>query len=211
MHTTTQQQAIYRPQLMVDIHRGKDFEGGDEKIFSPAYAYHLLLLINRKVLSDIVRSNLDTNPETISPSTSSGFNAPPPVALILGLEFSGLDSKCATYVAERLPFLSGLSQKRNTSILRISRFARMLFTIGWKAIIETRQPAKLSLREMVSDEFNEYIGENSPMSFLNPPRDGGKSTRASNGSDVVVSPVAMADRIAVPSTSSLRSRPSRRR
>jgi hypothetical protein len=29
---------------MVDIHRGKDFEGGDGKIFSPAQAHHLLLL-----------------------------------------------------------------------------------------------------------------------------------------------------------------------
>jgi hypothetical protein len=36
MDNTTQQQAIYPSQLMVDIHRGKDFEGGDGKIFSPA-------------------------------------------------------------------------------------------------------------------------------------------------------------------------------
>ena len=44
MHTTTQQQAIYRPQPLVDIHRGKDFEGADEKIFSPAYAHQYILL-----------------------------------------------------------------------------------------------------------------------------------------------------------------------
>ena len=36
LHNTTQQQAIYPSQLMVDIHWGKDFEGEDEKIFSPA-------------------------------------------------------------------------------------------------------------------------------------------------------------------------------
>ncbi len=29
---------------MVDIHRGKDFEGEDGKRFSPAYAHHYLLL-----------------------------------------------------------------------------------------------------------------------------------------------------------------------
>jgi hypothetical protein len=44
MHTTTQQQAIYRPQLDVAIHRRKDFEGADVKIFSPAYSDILLLL-----------------------------------------------------------------------------------------------------------------------------------------------------------------------
>ena len=45
MNTTTQQQAIYRPQPLVGIHRRKDFEGADEKIFSPAYAHQYILLI----------------------------------------------------------------------------------------------------------------------------------------------------------------------
>ena len=35
---------LYRPQPSVGIHRRKDFEGADGKIFSPAYAHRHILL-----------------------------------------------------------------------------------------------------------------------------------------------------------------------
>jgi hypothetical protein len=156
MHNTTQQQAIYPSQLMVDIHREKDFEGEDEKRFSPAYAHHYILLRylsqRRRFLQDSSISHAQVLKYTAEADDSDGSPAAAaapasgPVSIDVGLN-----------LADQL-LLAGCPFRRIIDESSTSLFAGKDTTsslLSWAAYELSRSPAD---QAAIRDELRRVLG-----------------------------------------------------